>query len=478
MAMIEERKNKDGEVTSYRIKVSLGYDVNGKQITKKKSWKPLPGMSKTQIRKELDKQSAMFESECLQGLCVTDDITFQQLYDMWWNEYALINLKKSTLESYEKMKPAIMDAIGHLKLSKIQPHHLNEFYASLMGRDIRCNEAVVPTIDFTELILVHNGKKCKKKRMKQIDISTKAGVGLTTIRTMLDGKPISVKCAKAIAEVMEINYNKTFKEVKRKQLSSGTAKRYHALISGVFTHAVYQNIIPINPCTRVRPPKSSRDEAQYLDEDQVHRMLALLETAPEPFRTMTMLCMFLGLRRGELCALEWDNIDFDKHLISVRKNLIASKKGGVFLDTPKNKTSIRDIRVTDSILDILREYRDWQIDYKENVSSLWEESDKLFTNAMGGWLNPSTYSGWFSKFCKRNGFENVHVHTLRHTSATIMLMNGVPLRVVSQRLGHHDSSTTNNIYAHVIRRADEFAAEAIDKAIFTKKTDTTDSKAS
>ena len=59
-----------------------------------------------------------------------------------------------------------------------------------------------------------------------------------------------------------------------------------------------------------------------------------------------------------------------------------------------------------------------------------------------------------------------------------MLMNGVPLRVVSQRLGHHDSSTTNNIYAHVIRRADEFAAEALDKAIFTKNTDSTDSKAS
>lgn len=149
LAVIEERRNKTGDVTSYRIRVSLGYDVNGKQIIKLKTWKPLPGMTKTQIRRELDKQSAMFESECLQGLCVNDDITFKQLYEMWWTEYAVLNLKKSTLESYEKMKPAIMEAIGHLKLSKIQPHHLNEFYASLMGRDIKCNEAVVPIIDFS-----------------------------------------------------------------------------------------------------------------------------------------------------------------------------------------------------------------------------------------------------------------------------------------------------------------------------------------
>ena len=176
--------------------------------------------------------------------------------------------------------------------------------------------------------------------------------------------------------------------------------------------------------------------------------------------------MFLGFRRGELCALEWDNINYEKKTVSVRKNLLVSKEGGMYEDTPKNKTSIRDIKVSDSILDMLTEYKKWQEEYKENVGSFWEDTGKIFTNEMGGWLNPSTYSGWFSKFCRKNGFKNVHAHTLRHTSATIMLMNGVPLRVVSQRLGHHDSSTTNNIYAHVIRRADEYAAEALDKALF------------
>ncbi len=130
-------------------------------------------------------------------------------------------------------------------------------------------------------------------------------------------------------------------------------------------------------------------------------MFALLEDAPESFRTMTRLCMFLGFRRGELCALEWDNINYEKKTVSVRKNLLVSKEGGMYEDTPKNKTSIRDIKVSDSILDMLTEYKKWQEEYKENVGSLWEETGKLFTNATSSWLNPSTFSGWFSKFCKR-----------------------------------------------------------------------------
>ncbi len=92
----------------------------------------------------------------------------------------------------------------------------------------------------------------------------------------------------------------------------------------------------------------------------------------------------------------------------------------------------------------------------------------MFTNACGGWLRPDSYGKWFSKFCKENGFENVHLHTLRHTSATLMIMNGIPLRVVSSRLGHNSTSVTNDIYTHVIRRADELAAEALEDVFFKK----------
>ena len=137
--------------------------------------------------------------------------------------------------------------------------------------------------------------------------------------------------------------------------------------------------------------------------------------------------------------------------------------------TPKIKSSIRDIKISESAIEMMREYRKWQEEYKEKLGDKWTETGKIFTNETGGWLRPDTFSGWFRNFCKEHGFKNVHVHTLRHTAATLMIMNNIPLRVVSQRLGHNSTTVTNDIYTHVIKRADEMAAEALDQSLFTKK---------
>ena len=96
MAKIEERKNKKGEVTSYRLRVSLGYDIHGKQIIKTKTWKPLPNMTKPQIKKELQNQAALFDIECMQGLTVDSNITFQQLCEMWLREESRNNTAPSS----------------------------------------------------------------------------------------------------------------------------------------------------------------------------------------------------------------------------------------------------------------------------------------------------------------------------------------------------------------------------------------------
>lgn len=466
MATIEARKNKKGEIISYRIRSSLGYDIHGKQLTKEKTWKPLPDMTKAQIKKEVQRQAQLWDMECAQGQCVDDNITFKQLYEMWWREYALVNLKKTTLNSYENMMPNILDAIGHIRLNKIQPHHLNEFYASLMGREIKTNAAVIPVVDFREYILVHDGKKCTHERISQKELADKSKVSLTTIKVLLKGNPISLNCAEKITDVLGLNFKQVFESVKRNNVTASTVKRYHALISGIFHHAVIQNIIQTNPCTRVRTPKSTKKEADFLDEKEALRLFEVLEDAPEPYRTATRLCMFLGLRRGELCGLGWNNIDFDNAVISVRKNVLYNTTDGLYEDTPKTSNSVRDIKVSDSIISMLKEYRCQQEAYSEMLGDKWENTGKVFTNTTGGWLHPDTYSKWFTKFCKANGFSKTHVHTLRHTSATLMIMNGIPVRVVSQRLGHNSTTVTNDIYAHVVKKADEMAAIAIDGVLF------------
>lgn len=153
----------------------------------------------------------------------------------------------------------------------------------------------------------------------------------------------------------------------------------------------------------------------------------------------------------------------------IRKSIGYTTADGLYEDTPKTKTSVRDIKVSENILTMLAEYRKWQDEYRDKIGDKWNETNKIFTNSFGGWLRPDTYSSWFRRFCKANNFDNAHVHTLRHTAATLMIMNGIPLRVVSQRLGHNSTAVTNDIYAHVIQRADEMASDTLDKSLFKMK---------
>jgi len=108
MAGIIERKNKKGDVTSYRIKVSMGYDINGKQLSKTMTWTPSLDMTKNQITKELNRQAVLFEQKCKQWQCVDENIRFTDLSEMWFTDYAENNFKKTTLVSYKKMLKVVV----------------------------------------------------------------------------------------------------------------------------------------------------------------------------------------------------------------------------------------------------------------------------------------------------------------------------------------------------------------------------------
>ncbi len=468
MASIEKRMNKNGEITSYRIRVSAGYDVNGKQIVKLMSWSPSPNMTKTQVKRELARVAAEFENKCLMGQCVDDTITFANLSEMWFEDYANHNLKKTTLTSYHKLLKTIIPAIGHISIGKLQPHHLNEFYSSLLNSEVRSNAAVSPLIDFRKYIKVNDGVKRDTVIMRQKDLAEETGISLTTIKALLRGDNISVDCATRICKALGIKYDEAFEVVERNKIKGTTVKRYHAVISSICSFAVYQNIIMVNPCTRVRTPKSGPHEAEYLEEGEAEKLLAALKDAPQPFRTAIQLLLFTGMRRGELCGLQWEDIDYEHNLINVRRNVLYTEETGIYEDTPKTKSSVRGIKVSDYVINLLKEYAEWQDNQCELLGDKWEDSCKIFTNDFGAQIHPSSLSKWFSTFNKRNGLKQVPLHSLRHTSATLLIMSGVPVNVVSKRLGHNNSATTTTIYTHVLRSADEQAALALDNVILSK----------
>ncbi len=471
MANIIERRNKKGEITSYRIRVSMGYDINKKQIIKAMTWYPPEGMSKTQIKKELAIAAAEFEKICMQGQCVDDRITFKDLAEMWLRSYAEFNLKRTTLQSYKALLPNIYKAIGHISIGKIQPHHLNEFYAELMGQNVGTNRAVKPLLDFRNYIKVNDGVKRYNKRISQKELSERADVSLTTLRVLLKGDNINAECAKRICSVLDLRYQFAFEEIDRGRIKASTVKRYHALISSICTFAVYQNIIMVNPCTRVKPPRVCKKEAEYLDEEETNKLLNALQTTAEPFRTAIQLLLFTGMRRGELCGLEWQDVDFDKGILRVCRTLLYTSETGVFEDTPKNYSSVRSIRISEYVVELLREYKKWQEDQSKRLGTKWIGSTKIFTNEFGAPLHPSTTTRWFANFNEKNGLKKIPLHSLRHTSATLLIMSGVPVNVVSKRLGHNNTSTTMSIYTHVLRSADALAAEALDNVILSKVKD-------
>ena len=163
-----------------------------------------------------------------------------------------------------------------------------------------------------------------------------------------------------------------------------------------------------------------------------------------------------------MLGLRWGDIDFEAETIQVKQTTAYVSGKGVITDTPKNVTSKRPLRLSSSVFVLLRSIIVWQQEQKEACGNKWRNTDnRIFTNEDGSPLFPDTLTKWFTTF-KRSGLPKVTIHSLRHTFASLMIANGTPLIVVSKRLGHAKPSTTSNIYAHAIRKAEEKALEATD----------------
>ncbi len=216
-----------------------------------------------------------------------------------------------------------------------------------------------------------------------------------------------------------------------------------------------------NPCERVDPPKLERKEAVYLDEEQAARLLELLDNERILHRTIVKLLLYTGMRRGELCGLTWDDIDFDHALITVCCSSLYLLGQGVFEDTTKNETSQRCIKIPLDAVNTLRDFRAWQCQERLKLGDQWQDSGRVFTTWNGAPIRPDTITGWFHKFVEKNGLPPIHIHSLRHTNASLLIASGTNLQTVAKRLGHANVTTTGKIYSHAIKSADEAAAETL-----------------
>ena len=450
MASITERNG------AYLIMVSEGYGMDGRQRRKLMSWRPEPGMTKRQIKEELNIQAALFERRVRTGQVLDGHVTFAEFVERWKRDYAEPNLAPKTYVRYEALLKRILPAIGHIRLDKLQPHHLMAFYASLQNE---ANQSGVPFKATPRLLSVF-----KKSGMTRQALADEAECHVNTVYRLINGQGVDIRIAQAACDILDIPFKEGVESTKPfHQLAGKTINHHHRLISSILNQAVFWQVITDNPANRVKPPKFERKEAKYLDEEQTATLLRLLDNEPHQNQVMIRLFLLSGVRRGELCGLEWKDIDFKSHMVTICRTSQYLPEKGIFTKGTKTDSSVRTIKLPNQAFDLLKEHRKWQRTKRIAMGDRWVDCDRLFTQDDGSPIHPDSITGWFCDFISRTDLPQISIHSLRHTNITLLLAAGIPLKTVSYRAGHAQTSTTANIYSHAIRTADEKAAEVLQR---------------
>ncbi|MGE7273554.1 tyrosine-type recombinase/integrase [Brevibacillus panacihumi] len=252
------------------------------------------------------------------------------------------------------------------------------------------------------------------------------------------------------------------------KLSSGSIEYHLRVLKNILKRAVDWKIISSNPADSVQKPKVEYKKVMPYDEHEVQALLQALQTEPFHWRIMITLALTTGLRRGELLGLEWKHIDLESGVIDVEQTLSLSLKGEVIIKEPKTRSSKRKVAVPPSVLAELREYKKHIHEQIGTMGDLWKGGDRFFVFAHpdGKPFHHERPYLWFRNFVKKNGFRYIRFHDLRHTSATLLINQGVHAKIISERLGHSNITTTMNIYGHALRSADQAAADKFE-SLFT-----------
>ena len=462
MANITPRRNKKGEVTSYTIRVFRGYDNHGKQLKPYiTSYKPKTGMTEKQIEKELKRFVVMFEEQCKQGYNLDNKQTFAEYAEYVIQLKERNGVKHNTIYSYRKLAERINQGIGHLKLNDIRPQHLNELYAQLSKCGLResAGVAVAKTVP--------NGGTALAAQLKLLgvthkDIAQKAGVATNTFANAVHGKNIATDKADAIAAALGESTAVLFDVQKNMQpLSNKTILEHHRFISVVFAQAEKELLIPYNPATKATPPKAIAKEANYFDVEDIKRIRDCLELEPIKWQTAVHLLLITGARRGEILGLKWNYVDWNHNQIYICNYLLYTSDRGIYEDTPKTVNSQRYIKLPAQTMELLKEYRRWQLEQQALYGDKWQNTGFVFTQESGSPMNPTSLTSYCTDFSKRYDLPHINPHAFRHTMVSVLYFNGVDSISISRRLGHSKVSTTTDKYGHIMRKADEAAANCI-----------------
>lgn len=373
MANINKRGN------TYRIRVFVGTNENGKKIIKATTYVPPRGTTPKKAEKLAQEYAFEFERHCKGYTQLNENMRFSELADWYFEHYAPIELRESTTYNYKSAyKNHIQPALGNLKVKDIHTPRLTQFVQSL-------------------------------------------------------------------------------------KLQPETVRKIYVIVQSIFRRGVQQGFIRNNPCHDVILPKDrNKKKITSLDEEQTKRFLKLLEEKKwdNDVKRIFKVLIFTGLRASECLALSWDNIDYNNMTISINRNLVYANKK-LFISSPKTEGSVRVIGMSKELADILKEQQEYTESLAKALGKNFAHDELVFPSGRGGYRDRKSVLTSLKRFTRGTEFEDLTLHKMRHLNATLLLNNGVDLKVVSDHLGHSDISTTANIYADVLKSTKAKVADLI-----------------
>ena len=355
-------------------------------------------------KKDAEVELAKFVTEVQNGLVIDGkSLKFSEFTEIWKRDYGSKELAPSTYKRYCRMlETRLLPYFGHFYINKIKPTDIMKFY-DLLEKD-------------TQLVRKkgNNGSKTKKP------------------------------------------------------LSGKTILEHHRLLRAMLHKAVYWQLIVANPAERVQPPKARKPKRRSYDDEQTKILLENLELLPSEdtkYKVAIILTVFTGVRLGELMGLEWQDVDFKNGIISINRSSQYLADMGVFTKVPKTESSIREIAIPEFIISLLKEYKLWYEEQKSVYGELWTDSDRLFVQADGKPMHPSTISKWFVKYVGQIGLPVINFHGLRHTNASLLVAQNIDIAVISARLGHAQISTTLDFYVHPLLSHNRKAGYALENLL-------------
>lgn len=251
-------------------------------------------------------------------------------------------------------------------------------------------------------------------------------------------------------------------ELKDDGLSPKTIKNVYLNLNAALDKAVILRMLPSNPCNGVELPKLVKYNAQVYNNSEMTQALKAAEGTEMYF--LLSLMFTTSLRRGELVALTWDDIDFDNSVIHITRNKVVAN-GKKISKAPKSKAGIRDLYIGANLLNLLKTERAKYLSDKLAQGAGFVDSNCVIRQKDGKPFSPDSITQKWRRFVKQNNLKQIRLHDLRHTSATAMLSAGVSSKAIQTRLGHSDISTTFNIYAHCLPSVNKEAGEELDKIL-------------